>query len=145
MFFTGNAFGATYYSNIFLMLTDHNCIACYQSYNSHSVYVWRVHILSVWGIFIILVNIRGQYNSSLQVRFPGCRFYCLWYGETIRFSRSSANLCFCAWLWFPSDPNGIVKSCDPSWFQHITERLITTENKNLTEIASDLQRKRYLS
>ena len=46
---------------------------------------------------------------------------------------------------FPLDRTGIVKSCDSSWFQHIVERLITIENENLTEIASNLQPKRCLS
>ena len=46
---------------------------------------------------------------------------------------------------FLLDRNGIVKSCDPRWFQLIAERLITIENENFTEIASDLQRKRFSS
>ena len=47
--------------------------------------------------------------------------------------------------WFPLNRTGIVKSCDSNWHQHIVERLITVENENLTEIASNLQPKRYLS
>ena len=48
--------------------------------------------------------------------------------------------------WFPLDRNEIVKSRDSSRFLPvIVKRLIEIENKNLTEIASDLQRKRFLS
>ena len=47
--------------------------------------------------------------------------------------------------WFLLDRNGIVKSYDLGWFKLIGERLIKTENKNLTKIASDLQPKRFLS
>ena len=39
----------------------------------------------------------------------------------------------------------IVKSYDSSRFWLIVERLITIENKTLTEIGSDLQPKRFLS
>ena len=47
--------------------------------------------------------------------------------------------------WFLLDHKGIVKSCDSSWFQLIVMTLITTLNKNLMEIASDLQPKGFLS
>ena len=40
--------------------------------------------------------------------------------------------------WFPLDRNGIMKLCDSNWFWVIIKRLIKIENKNLTEIASDL-------
>ena len=40
--------------------------------------------------------------------------------------------------WFPLDRNGIVKSCDSSFLKLIVKRSIKTENKNLSEIASDL-------
>ena len=46
--------------------------------------------------------------------------------------------------WFPLDRNRIVKSCD-SRFWFMVERLITIENRNRTEIGSDLQPKRFLS
>ena len=47
--------------------------------------------------------------------------------------------------WFPLDRKGIMKSCDSSRFWLIEERLITTEMKNLAEIGSYLQAKRFLS
>ena len=47
--------------------------------------------------------------------------------------------------WFPLDRNGILKSCDSGCFWFNVERLIKNENKNLTEISSDLQPKRFLS
>ena len=39
----------------------------------------------------------------------------------------------------------IVKSCDSSRFWLIVEKLTTIENKNVTEIGSDLQPRRFLS
>ena len=47
--------------------------------------------------------------------------------------------------WFPLDRNRIVKSRDSSRFWLIAEKLITTENKSLIEIISDLQPERFLS
>ena len=46
---------------------------------------------------------------------------------------------------FPLDRNEIMKSCVSSRFWLIVERLITVKNKNITEIGSDLQPKRFLS
>ena len=45
----------------------------------------------------------------------------------------------------PLDRNRIVKSCDSGRFWLIVKRLITLEDKNLTEIGLDLQLKRFLS
>ena len=47
-------------------------------------------------------------------------------------------------LAFPLNRNGIVKSCDSSRFWLIVARLITIENKNRTEIGSDLQSKNFV-
>ena len=47
--------------------------------------------------------------------------------------------------WFPLARSRIVKSCDSSRFWLTAEKLVTTENKNLTEVGSDLQPKEFLS
>ena len=47
--------------------------------------------------------------------------------------------------WFPLDRNRIVKSRNSSRFWLSVERLMTIENKSLTEIVSDLQPERFLS
>ena len=59
--------------------------------------------------------------------------------------KSQQNTLLCSMAWFPLNRNRIVKSCDPSRFWLIAERLIAIENKNFTEIGSDLQPKRILS
>ena len=60
-------------------------------------------------------------------------------------NNASSQHYFKAKVWFPSEHNGIVKSYDSSRFLFIVDRLITIENKTLTEIGSGLQAKRFLS